>query len=60
MKTMKELANEDYCIDLWDLWDNLCNELPYHYTGEEIMEEFAKRYDVAIEEVREYFDGVEY
>ena len=60
MMTMKELATKDYCVDPWDLWDNLCNELPYHYTSEDIMEEFAKRYDVAIEEVREYFDGVEY
>ena len=60
MKTLKELANEDYCVDLWDLWDNLCNGLPFYYTREDIMDEFAKRYDVAIEEVREYFDGVEY
>ena len=60
MKTMKELAAKYYYIDLWDLWDDLCNELPYRYTSEEIMEEFAKRYDVAIEEVREYFDGLEY
>ena len=60
MMTMKELATKDYCVDLWDLWDNLCNELPFYFTREDIAEEFAKRYDVAIEEVREYFDGVEY
>lgn len=60
MKTMKELATKYYYIDLWDLWDDLCNALPMHYTGEQIMEVFAEKYDVDLEEVREYFDGVEY
>ncbi|MBE5925713.1 MAG: hypothetical protein E7270_01955 [Lachnospiraceae bacterium] len=59
MKTMKELANKYYYIDLYDLWDNLCNDLPLYYTAEDIMEEFAKKYDVDINEVREYFEGME-
>ena len=59
MKTMKELANKYYYIDLCDLWDDLCNELPLYLTAEDIMAEFAKRYDVDINEVREYFEGME-
>jgi hypothetical protein len=59
MKTMKELATKYYYIDLWDLWDDLCNELPFYFTREDIVEEFAKKYDVDINEVREYFEGMD-
>ena len=56
---MKELATKYYYIDVCDLWDDLCNELPFYFTREDIMEEFAKKYDVDINEVREYFEGMD-
>jgi hypothetical protein len=46
-------------IDVCDLWDDLCNELPFYFTREDIVEEFAKKYDVDINEVREYFEGMD-
>lgn len=53
--TMKELAKEYYWTTLADRWDDLCNELPMYYTEEDIAEEFAKKYNVDVEEVKEYF-----
>lgn len=54
-RTMKELAKEYYWTTLADRWDDLCNELPMYYTEEDIAEEFAKKYNVDVEEVKEYF-----
>lgn len=49
---MKELMKK---IDVWSAWDNLCNELPWYYTMEDIAREYANRYNVDFEEVKEYF-----
>jgi hypothetical protein len=53
--TMKELAKKYYWITLADLWDELCNDLPMYYSEEDIAEEFAKKYNVEVAEVVEYF-----
>ena len=51
-KTMKELAKK---YDIYLLWDSLCNSLPWYYTMEDIAEEYAERYGVDVEEVKEQF-----
>jgi hypothetical protein len=53
--TMKELAKKYYWITLADLWDELCNDLPMYYSDEDVAEEFAKKYNVEVAEVMEYF-----
>lgn len=49
---MKELAKK---YDVYMLWDSLCNSLPWYYTMEDIAEEYAKLYNVDVEEVKEQF-----
>jgi hypothetical protein len=41
--------------DLFDLWDSLCNACPMYYTEADLVEEFAKIYDVDVKEVLDYF-----
>lgn len=53
--TMKELAIEYCWTTLADRWDALCNELPMYYSEEDIAEEFANKYNVDLEEVKDYF-----
>ncbi len=53
--TMKELAKKYYWITLADLWDELCNDLPMYCSEEDVAEEFAKKYNVEVAEVMEYF-----
>lgn len=45
----------DKKYDVYMLWDSLCNSLPFYYTMEDIAEEFAKLYEVDVEEVKEFF-----
>lgn len=54
-KTMAQLKDEYYWYDLGSLWDDLCNTLPWSYDEEAICEEFAKKYNVDLQEVRDYF-----
>ena len=49
---MEELAKK---YDVYMLWDSMCNSLPWYYTMEDIVGEFAKCYGVDVEEVKEYF-----
>ncbi len=49
---MEELAKK---YDVYMLWDSMCNSLPWYYTMDDIVEEFAKCYDVSAKEVKEYF-----
>jgi hypothetical protein len=49
---MEELAKR---CDVYMLWDSLCNSLPWYYTIGDVAEEFAKMYEVDVEEVKEYF-----
>ena len=56
-KTLAQLEKEYYWYDLGSLWDDLCNTLPMYYNEEDICEEFAKKYNVDLQEVRDYFIG---
>lgn len=56
-KTLAQLEEEYYWYDLGSLWDDLCNALPMYYDEEDICEEFAKKYNVDLQEVRDYFIG---
>ena len=41
--------------DMWDLWDDLCNDCPMYYSEDDLIQAFAMRYDVDPREVLEYF-----
>ena len=56
-KTLAQLEEEYYWYDLGSLWDEHCNNIQKYYNEEDICEEFAKKYNVDLQEVRDYFIG---